>query len=170
MGKFTWIIVRQNIAGWCQQTFCCQKVVDKAQQCFVFTPQANYPLIIWIFAEVEGDGIESSLPFKMFSTLMQKQRMGHNHLRNWNIPYLQEKWWIINLYSVQSIYSLNAIPFWRQPIAIKSTLHMWLKTSKYKKIAQQAFGDSPKLSSNGLASQRLIPHSGFIASYMKNFY
>ena len=35
--------IRQNIAGWCQQTFCFQKFVDNAQQCFAFTPQANFP-------------------------------------------------------------------------------------------------------------------------------
>jgi hypothetical protein len=32
----------QNIAGWYQQTFFFQKFVDKAQQCFAFTPQANF--------------------------------------------------------------------------------------------------------------------------------
>ena len=36
-------------------TFCFQKFVDNAQQCFE--------------GEGEGDGIESRLPFKMFSTL-----------------------------------------------------------------------------------------------------
>ena len=57
--------MRQNI-GRCQQTFCFQKSVDNAQQCFAFTPQANFS-IIWIFTE--GDGIESSLPFRIFSTI-----------------------------------------------------------------------------------------------------
>ena len=56
----------QNIAWWCQQMFCFQKFVDNIQPCFVFTP---YPPIIWIFTEGEGDGIESRLPFKIFSTL-----------------------------------------------------------------------------------------------------
>ena len=27
----------------CQQTFCFQNFVDNAQQCFAFTPQANFP-------------------------------------------------------------------------------------------------------------------------------
>ena len=36
-------VIRQNIAGCCQQTFCYQKFVDNAQQCFAFTPQANFP-------------------------------------------------------------------------------------------------------------------------------
>ena len=35
-------VMRQNIAGWCQQTFCFQKFVDYAQHCFAFTPQANF--------------------------------------------------------------------------------------------------------------------------------
>jgi hypothetical protein len=30
----------------------------------------TFPPIIWIFTEREGDGIESRLPFKMFSTLL----------------------------------------------------------------------------------------------------
>ena len=36
-------VTRQNNAGCCHQTFCFQKFVDNAQQCFVFTPQANFP-------------------------------------------------------------------------------------------------------------------------------
>ena len=34
---------RQNIAGHCQQNVCIQKFVDNIQQCFAFTPQANFP-------------------------------------------------------------------------------------------------------------------------------
>ena len=41
-------VIRQSIAGDVEQTF---------------------PPIIWIFTEGEGDGIESRLPFKNFSTL-----------------------------------------------------------------------------------------------------
>ena len=36
-------LIRQNIAGWCQQTFCFQKFLDNAEQCFVFMPQGNFP-------------------------------------------------------------------------------------------------------------------------------
>ena len=54
-----------KFAGCCQQTFEYKKFVDNAQQCFAFMPQANFP-IIWIFTE--GYGIESRLPFKIFST------------------------------------------------------------------------------------------------------
>ena len=36
-------VIRQNINGWCQQTFCFHKFVDNDQQCFAFTPQANFP-------------------------------------------------------------------------------------------------------------------------------
>ena len=59
--------MKQNIAGWCQQTFCFQKFVGNAQQCFAFTPQANFPPMIWIFTE--GDEIKYRLPFEKFSTL-----------------------------------------------------------------------------------------------------
>ena len=62
-------VIRQNIAGWCQQTFenkkqtfCFQKFVDDAhKQCFLST--------IWIFTKGEGDGIKYRLPFKIFPTL-----------------------------------------------------------------------------------------------------
>ena len=37
-GKSLLEVIRQNIAGWCQQTFCFEKFVDNAQQCFAFTP------------------------------------------------------------------------------------------------------------------------------------
>ena len=37
-------VIRQNIVGCCQETFCFQKFVDNAQQCFAFTPQANFPV------------------------------------------------------------------------------------------------------------------------------
>ena len=36
-------VIRQNIAGWLQQTFCFQKFVDNAQPCFAFTTQVNFP-------------------------------------------------------------------------------------------------------------------------------
>ena len=36
---------------------------------FFFTPQFEVLPIIWIFSEGEGDGIESRLPFRIFSTL-----------------------------------------------------------------------------------------------------
>ena len=35
-------VIRQNIAGWCLQSFCFQKFVDNVQHCFAFTPQANF--------------------------------------------------------------------------------------------------------------------------------
>ena len=53
--------------------FYFQKFVDNdAQQCFAFTPQLfkqTFLPIICILTEGEGDGIESRLPFKVFSTL-----------------------------------------------------------------------------------------------------
>ena len=35
-------VYRQKIVVGCQQTFCFQKFVDKAQQCFAFIPQTNF--------------------------------------------------------------------------------------------------------------------------------
>ena len=51
--------------------FCIQKFVDNAQQCFAFTPQANFPAQILIFTEGEGDVIESRLPIIFFYTLKE---------------------------------------------------------------------------------------------------
>ena len=39
-GKFTWDNSKTLLG---QQTFCFQKIVDNVQQCFAFTPQANFP-------------------------------------------------------------------------------------------------------------------------------
>ena len=40
--------------------------------------------IIWIFTEIEGDGIKSRLPFKMFSTLKKQVVLGE---QDWTFPY-----------------------------------------------------------------------------------
>ena len=63
-------IIRQNIARWCQKTFYFQKFSDNAQQCYAFTPQANFPAHDLNFHW--GWRIESSLPFKILSTLFWK--------------------------------------------------------------------------------------------------
>ena len=39
---------------------------------FAYKPQQTFPPIIWIFTEGKGDRIESSLPFRIFSTLPTK--------------------------------------------------------------------------------------------------
>ena len=45
----------------------------------------TFPPIIWIFTEGDGDGIESRLPFKIFSTLPQiKQHLNSEQL---SIPF-----------------------------------------------------------------------------------
>ena len=50
--------------------FLFKKFVDNSQQCFAFTPQANFPTHNLNFqGEGDGDGIESRLLFKIFSTL-----------------------------------------------------------------------------------------------------
>ena len=42
-GKVCLMSKRQNVAGSCQQTFENKEFVDITQQCFAFTPQANFP-------------------------------------------------------------------------------------------------------------------------------
>ena len=46
----------------------------------LITSNKTFPAIIWIFAEGEGDGIESRLPFKIFSTLLQTRRLAMHTL------------------------------------------------------------------------------------------
>ena len=38
-------MTKRNIAGCCQQTSENKKIVDITQQCFAFTPQANFPAL-----------------------------------------------------------------------------------------------------------------------------
>ena len=67
--------------------------VDNAQQCFAFTPQAKFPAHSWIFIECEGDGIESRLPFKIFSTLKEIHAGPVVH-KMCLIQYLQRHLWV----------------------------------------------------------------------------
>ena len=71
-------IRRQNIAGWCQQTFWKQKVCWKSNVLPLLFKQ-TFPAIIWIFTVCKGDEIESRLPFKIFSTLP----------KNWKVNCIQ---------------------------------------------------------------------------------
>ena len=41
--NFLFLFFWTNIAGRCQHTFCTKEFVDNAQQCFAFTPRANFP-------------------------------------------------------------------------------------------------------------------------------
>ena len=55
------MVLRQNIAGHCQQAFENKKFVDITQQCFALLPQVNFPANDLTFTEGESDGIESRL-------------------------------------------------------------------------------------------------------------
>ena len=52
----------------CQQTFENKTFVDITQQCFALLPEVNFPANN---LKGKGDGIESRLPFKIFSTINQ---------------------------------------------------------------------------------------------------
>ena len=54
-------------------TFCFQKFVDNHRLFLPLHLKQTSPPIIGIFNEGEGDGIESRLPFKIFSTLLDNQ-------------------------------------------------------------------------------------------------
>ena len=54
-------VLRQNIAGPCQQTFENKKFVDITQKFFALLPQVNFPANDLNFHWSEGDGIQSRL-------------------------------------------------------------------------------------------------------------
>ena len=91
------VYLRQNIAGWCQ-TVTSHLFVDNAKQCLPLHLKQTLPPIIWIFTEGEGNGIESSLPFKIFSTLQiiywskenQKIKLKSFHIFQIQSFYLRE--------------------------------------------------------------------------------
>jgi hypothetical protein len=57
--------------------------------------EQTFPPIIWIFTEVHLDGMESRLPFKIFSTLNLKIFLGYNinYITIW--PFMGHPWFPI---------------------------------------------------------------------------
>ena len=53
----------------------------------------TFPPIIWIFTEGEGDGIESRLPFKIFSTLLGQESTGIMEVDLFSQKSVLEKWY-----------------------------------------------------------------------------
>ena len=84
----------------------------------------TFPPIIWIFTEGEGDGMESRLPFKIFSTLnnflmliILTQKFAFLHMMNyyfcsppklltkWQVPSATFLWYVFkSIYHVLSTY------------------------------------------------------------------
>ena len=62
-------VIRQNIAGWFQQIFWFKSLLTMPSNVLPLQLKQIFPPIIWIFTEGKGDGFESRLPLKMFSTL-----------------------------------------------------------------------------------------------------
>ena len=60
-------LIRQNIAGWCQQPFCFQKFVDNSLQCFTFTTQTNFPAHNFNFHWRWWDWIQATFYFLFFT-------------------------------------------------------------------------------------------------------
>ena len=48
----------------------------------------TFPPIIWTFTEGKGDGIETRLPFKIFSTLLDKFENKEKMLKSWQLYVL----------------------------------------------------------------------------------
>ena len=66
----------------------------------------TFPPIIWIFTEVEGDGIESKLPFKIFSTLQMKKK---SYFFNSDFIYISihSPWHLHTLHATKAIDSFK---------------------------------------------------------------
>ena len=56
-------VIKQNIVGWCQQTFFFKSLLTMPSNVLSLHLKQTFPPIIWIFTEGEGDGIKSRLPF-----------------------------------------------------------------------------------------------------------
>ena len=97
-------VIRQNIAGWCQQTYCFQKFVDNPQQCFAFTPHANFPAPNLNF---HWGWRWSRLPFKIFSTLVKgtEESMGIRGL----VPTIFWRSFIVSLLSYRQNPNQNCV-------------------------------------------------------------
>ena len=59
--EINWPLIRQNIAGWCQQTFVFKCLLTTLSNVLPLHLKQTFPAIIWIFTEGEGDGIKSRL-------------------------------------------------------------------------------------------------------------
>ena len=84
----------------------------------------TFPPIIWIFTEVEGDGIESRLPFKIFYTLM----------------IINHGWRALQSFIFKFSFDKFFIDFWNnfQPFC----MHYWFSIDIWKDFSQMQFGKS----------------------------
>ena len=103
-------VIRQNIAGWCQQAFCFQKFVDKAQQYFAFTPQTNFPNHNLNFHWKWRDW----LPFEMFSTLSIVRQNNAFHLfqTKYGCTHAWKKKWEFKLTKNTLLWRTIGISLW----------------------------------------------------------
>ena len=60
-GKVYLRVIRQNIAGWCQQNFVFKSFLTTPSIVLPLHFKQTFPPIIWIFTE--GDGVKTRLPF-----------------------------------------------------------------------------------------------------------
>ena len=89
--KLAWIWSHYLHLQW-QLKLLAEKFVDNAQQCFVFTPQAIFPLIIWIFTKGEGGWIESRLPLRknILIQISPKPRFLKRKKSDWFLSHISD--------------------------------------------------------------------------------
>ena len=86
-GKVYLRVIRQNIAGWCQQNFVFKSLLTTPRNVLPLHLKQTFPPIIRIFTDGEGDGIKSRLPFKILSTLLKNSSNSYyiNYYRYYNL-------------------------------------------------------------------------------------
>ena len=60
----------KTLLGIVNKLFVFKRLLTTSSNVLPLHLKQTFPLVIWIFTEGEGDGIESRLPFKIFSTLL----------------------------------------------------------------------------------------------------
>ena len=76
--KFYLEVIRQNIAGWYQQTFFFKSLLATPSNVLPFHLKQTFLSMIWIFTEGEGDGIKPGVFSKIFFTLPFFCHQHHN--------------------------------------------------------------------------------------------
>ena len=117
--RFLWISRRPGTLNWKRLVFLLSKILYKkcdVDKLFVFNTlltipsnvlpvhlKQTFPPISWTFTEGEGDGIESRLPLKIFSTIKYLYTCN----KNFNI---------LSFYSMQVYLILPAL--WQKPLRV----------------------------------------------------
>ena len=118
----------------CQQTFCFQKSVDNAQQCFAYTPQENFPAnnLNFHWRWRWWDQIQAN--FQNLFSFFFKWKSFSERLRwssDWKLTFKGSIWWI------------NKLTVWREKIA--GRCQQTFENKKFADITLQCFALLPQV-------------------------